>query len=133
MPKGRKKDGIEKGWIEEKVVLVYVASEGYVTRRTWCSHGRFSSLRVSPPPSPIHCDIHLSTSLVRRCVTAEMIRTCRNGETDALRRPAPLFRPMDHARIHFHGNLSRNLVVRARVYQIFLAQCIGMCLTLCIQ
>lgn len=89
--KGGRTESGKKGKLEENLVPVYVASEGYVTRRTWCSHGRFSSLRVLSRDSldipSVHRDIHLSTSLVRRCVTAEMIRTCRNGETDAM----PLF------------------------------------------
>jgi len=112
-----------------------MASEGYVTRRTWCSHGRFSSLRILSrlPLLSVHRDIHLSTSLVRRCVTTEMIRTCQNDETDAFQR---LARHSDQWITH--GSISsrfRNLEIRARVYQIFLAKCIGnvTCLTLCIQ
>lgn len=62
--------------------LVVVASEGY----TWCAV-RGAPTGDFPFPrfllSSVPRNIHLSTSLVTRCVTAEMIRTCQNGETDA--------------------------------------------------
>lgn len=69
---------------EEKLVAVYGASEGY----TWCAV-RGAPTGDFPFPrsllSSVPRNIHLSTSLVTRCVTAEMIRTCQNGETDARR------------------------------------------------
>lgn len=86
----------------EKLFAVYVASEGY----TWCAvrgapTGDFLFLRFLL--SSVPRNIHLSTSLVTRCVTAEMIRTCQNGETGgaSLLNDEPPFRPMDHARIYF--------------------------------
>lgn len=105
MPKGRK-DGMEKGEFEENLVPVYVASEGYVTRCTWCSHGRFSSLRVLSRDSLSPLFIAISTyrhpssgdALPRkwyvRVRRAKPMR-CRSSTAN------PSFRPMDHAQIYF--------------------------------
>lgn len=64
---------------EEKLVAVYVdtwrAVRGTPT-------GDFP-LSIPSIPLCVPRNIHLSTSLVTRCVTTEMIRTCQNGETDS--------------------------------------------------